>query len=604
MIASLGNQYTNLVNLLIQEKNSEGFWTGQLSSSALSTAVAIVALKINRNQDDEEQIKLGYNWLCTHINTDGGFGDTPESESNVSTSLLCYAAIFYCQPNMVDGNPVLKAIENFLETKKISLNEHNITSSILQFYGTDYTFSVPILSMLILCGVLPDEASNRIPQLPFELSLLPESWYRFFNLQVVSYAIPALIGVGIFIHTKRKSKVKFYRNRFVAPAIKKLTAIMPESGGFLEAIPLTGFVSMCLIASGKGNNEVVKNGISFLQKQQRTDGSWPIDTDLSTWVTTLSIKALGPQLNSVIGKDNIQQLKAHLHSIQYKTIHPFNGAKPGGWGWTNYSGSVPDADDTPGAILALLEMYEGTREEIGAIVNGCNWLVDLQNSDGGFPTFCKGWGRLPFDSSCADLTGHALLALFSSIEKSGNNIPFHLHRKFYRSALKAADFLQKHQATDGYWLPLWFGNQFTDDKKNPVYGTAKVCSYMEDCLLNSCVHGEIKERLMTMIESSQNFLLIQQNHDGSWGGKKGTTGSIEETALAICALAKSHKEPCIKGFEWLANEHESNGLQPSAIGLYFAALWYHEKMYPLIYYVEALRRFLNTGNSLLENLED
>ena len=33
-------------------------------------------------------------------------------------------------------------------------------------------------------------------------------------------------------------------------------------------------------------------GVGFLSTSMRDDGSWPIDTNLSTWVTTLSIGAL------------------------------------------------------------------------------------------------------------------------------------------------------------------------------------------------------------------------------------------------------------------------------------------------------------------------
>lgn len=597
----LNRQFQTLCSRLKEEQNDNGFWSGMLSSSALSTATAIVALKINGNTIDDEQINLGYNWLYANVNADGGFGDTPSSESNVSTSLICYAAVYYCQPLTNSKNNLLNAVENYLATKNITLNARDITSSVLKFYGKDYTFSVPILSMLIVCGVLPEEAVVRIPQLPFELSLLPASWYHFFNMQVVSYAIPALIGVGIFLHSKRQTRASLtglYRNRCVVPATNKLTTLIPESGGFLEAIPLTAFVCMCLTASGKDHKDVAGKGIEFLQKQQRHDGSWPIDTDLSTWVTTLSIKALGPQLKSVFCTENIQQLKTHLLAIQYKENHPFNGAKPGGWGWTNFSGSVPDADDTPGAILALLEMYEGKQEETDAVITGCRWLVDLQNSDGGFPTFCKGWGHLPFDSSCADLTGHALLAMIRSIEKLGNKISSHLHRMIYRSAVKAAGYLHKYQAPDGNWLPLWFGNQLTDDKKNPVYGTAKVCIYLEDCLLNECVQGDLRKNLLKMISSAEYYLFMQQNDDGSWGGKKGIMGSIEETALGISALVKTNREACIKGFEWLANKEKQKNLGPSPIGLYFAALWYDEKMYPLVYYVEALRRFLFSDDNI------
>ena len=34
-------------------------------------------------------------------------------------------------------------------------------------------------------------------------------------------------------------------------------------------------------------------------------------------------------------------------------VHPLTGAEPGGWGWTDLSGAVPDADDTAAALLAL-----------------------------------------------------------------------------------------------------------------------------------------------------------------------------------------------------------------------------------------------------------
>jgi squalene-hopene/tetraprenyl-beta-curcumene cyclase len=584
-----------LTDILIKEQNEEGFWTGKLSSSALSTATSVVAIKINGNPGDESLVQSGLNWLYLNINSDGGFGDTPESESNVSTSLLSYAAICYCSNNDQIGSGKLKKIEKYLEAKGITLNSHNITASILEFYGSDYTFSVPILSMLSICGVIGDDTIKNIPRLPFELSLLPSTYYRFFNLQVVSYAIPALIGVGIYIHTKRKSGYSIgnlYRDSCIRPAIKKLISIMPVSGGFLEAIPLTAFVSMCLTASNNDNNEVIKKGISFLKNQQRTDGSWPIDTDLSTWVTTLSIKALGPELKSVLPEGKLQRVKKHLLSIQYKEKHPFNGAKPGGWGWTNFSGSVPDADDTPGAILALLEMYQGSSEEVSALINGCTWLADLQNTDGGFPAFCKGWGRLPFDSSSADLTGHALLALIGTIDVLKKELPVQSKKKLNRSVTKAIGFLKKHQADDGHWVPLWFGNQLKGDKKNPVYGTAKVCTYLIDCLKYESIDTDQRAYVEVMIRLSQNYLLAQQNPDGSWGGEKDIPGTIEETALAISALAKDHADYCLKGFEWLKENSVDDKFKSAPIGLYFAMLWYDEKMYPLTSCIEALRRYI------------
>jgi hypothetical protein len=95
-----------------------------------------------------------------------------------------------------------------------------------------------------------------------------------------------------------------------------------------------------------------------------------------------------------------------------------------------------------------------------------------------------------------------------------------------------------------------------------------------------------------MLTSAQNYLLLQQNEDGSWGGYNGIIGTIEETSLAICALAKKDSEACMKGFNWLEKEYNLKGLKSSPIGLYFATLWYDEKLYPLAFYLEALGRGL------------
>lgn len=589
---SLRSKYEELCERLIEERNKNGFWTGELSVSALSTAVAIVALKINGKVEDIPSIEKGFTWLCENINSDGGYGDTRDSLSNVSTTLLCYAALNFCSGSG-NGDEQIASMEKWLSGKGITTDPAFITKTVLKFYGKDYTFSIPILSMLVVCGVIPPAAARQIPTLPFELTLLPSSLYRFFNMRVVSYALPALIGVGIFLHRQNKLYGYFsgnFREKFVKPAIRKLDSLLPESGGFLEATPLTGFVAMCLISSGETGNNTVSKGIGFLRSQQREDGGWPIDTDLSTWVTTLSIKALGKDVFNVLGEKQVNILRDHLIKLQYNYVHPFNGAKPGGWGWTNYSGSVPDADDTPGAILALLELYSGTEAEINAILQGCRWLMDIQNSDGGMPTFCKGWGRLPFDKSCADLTGHAVLSIVKSLTVLKDHINPSMSASLKRTVFKAVNYLEKHQSVDGAWLPLWFGNQLTADMTNPVYGTAKVSTYLSDCL-NLDIDPSLRKKIEEMVTKAEKFLLSQQNADGSWGGSYEIAGTIEETSLAICALAKSHQPECISGLRWMDSQEK---ITAAPIGLYFALLWYDEKLYPLIYYTEALRRMRDT----------
>ncbi len=592
-------KFNQLSGLLQSSMNKKGFWEGELSSSALATAVSVVALGMGDPVQSRELIARGITWLAGTINQDGGFGDTPCSYSNVSTTLLCYAAFIRCARENIDSPALLLRMEHYLLSQGVDVKSEDIVGSILGYYGKDYTFSLPILSMLVVCDVLGKMALKEIPQLPFELALLPSSIYRFFNLQVVSYAIPALVAVGIYLFKQKPGPnpvAMFVREKAIRPALQKLEKMMPESGGFLEAIPLTAFVSMCLVRSGHADHTVVDKGMGFLRRLQRSDGSWPIDTDLANWVTTLSIKALGPRISGVMTENERDRLRSYLLDSQYKSPHQFNNARPGGWGWTSFTGSVPDADDTAGAILALLTLESDGRRVKTAVFSGCNWLCGLQNRDGGIPTFCKGWGRLSFDASCADLTGHALLALMRAIETYGlYSVSVHDKkeiRKLKNHRNKALRFLRMAQRPDGYWLPLWFGNQHTADKTNPVYGTARVMCYLMDALSCNGLDSTTRHHIEHLILKAKYYLLSQQNDDGSWGAEKGVSGSIEETAMAVSALVLTEPLPSMQGLMWLERECNDNGLVAKPIGLYFASLWYHEKMYPLVYYLEALRKTL------------
>jgi prenyltransferase beta subunit len=580
-------QFSELSTLLLQKRNPAGYWEGRLSSSALGVAVAITALHFYDAKGNASEISIGLNWLETNINVDGGFGDSPESISNVSTSLLCFAAVKACSTK----DALLLKIGNYLRSQNIDVSSEKLISSILDFYKTDRTFSVPILSMCALCNVPGKEAFDSIPQLPFEFSLLPRSFYSALNLSVVSYAIPALIAVGIAIFRFKKKKnplMRWIREASVNKSLALLRKIQPESGGYLEAIPLTAFVCLCLIESGYRDLDVVRDGINFLKRTQREDGSWPIDIDLSTWVTSLAIKSIKNQAD-ILTLDDKQKLTHHFLAIQNKTIHPFNGTQPGGWGWTSHSGSVPDGDDTPGTILALLALNQEYPEIVRkAVFSGVGWLNQLQNNDGGFPTFSRGWGKLPFDQSCSDLTGHAILAMAKTAHVFGDSLSRKQYSAIKKSLVKAIIYLERQQHQYGYWLPLWFGNQHSADHTNPVYGTVRVVSYLNDAL-NTDFGKEYSVILKLMIERGCRYLVSVQNLDGSWGGAKEIPGSIEETSLAVTALYRNgFQEECASGLKWLAEKTKSDGLIAAPIGLYFASLWYSEELYPLTAYLECL----------------
>ena len=131
------------------------------------------------------------------------------------------------------------------------------------------------------------------------------------RLHVVSYALPALIGIGQCIHHHKKPwnpLTRVLRALSRKRSLRVLETIQPSSGGFLEAIPLTSFVTLSLAACGVANGPVAQSAVHFIVKSVRPDGSWAIDSNLATWVTTLSVNALATagELDRLDKKDELR----------------------------------------------------------------------------------------------------------------------------------------------------------------------------------------------------------------------------------------------------------------------------------------------------------
>jgi squalene-hopene/tetraprenyl-beta-curcumene cyclase len=363
---------------------------------------------------------------------------------------------------------------------------------------------------------------------------------------------------------------------FISKALRVLERIQPAHGGFLEAAPLTAFVAGCMAGAGYANHPATQQAVRFLADTVREDGAWAIDTDLAGWVTALSVRALGNKI------ENREQLSLVIRQNAFKTRHPFTGAKEGGWGWSDLQGAVPDADDTSGALVALHILQHG--KNCSEVEKGVEWLLDLQNRDGGIPTFCKGWGKLPFDRSSPDITAHAFLAF----ELWRDVLPGILRNKVDTSMKRMLLWMKKAQRHDGSWIPLWFGDQDTKDELSPVYGTAVSVEY-----LNISSNPLAKE----LAAKGAAYLVSVQNADNGWGGAKGVCSKITLTAKAVSALASfstQHREALEKGIKYIQTAYQSGELEKrEPIGLYFARLWYSEELYNIIFVLNALQNTLS-----------
>jgi squalene-hopene/tetraprenyl-beta-curcumene cyclase len=540
-------------------------WRGNLSSSAISTSVSIFALHKIDAERYNDHIERGKEWLLHTMQSDGSWGDSVESPSNMTATLLTYTSLY-----ALGAAP--KQTEEYLKKRFGGIDDEHLVRGVLDYYGKDLTFSVPILVMCALAGIVKDW--NRIPPFPFELTILPQRFFRFLQLPVVSYAIPALIAVGI-VRFRRGRQTIFspLREAFVPKCMRVLTSLQPEDGGFLEAAPLTAFVSMCLSEAGFRDHAVTQRCADFLVDTVRADGSWPIDTDLAAWVTATAVRALGDDV------EERELLASTIRHNAFKQKHYFTGAPAGGWGWSDLSGAAPDGDDTSAALVALHTLLRG--KYCDEVRGGVEWLMSLQNNDGGMPTFCKGWGKLPFDRSSADISAHALLAM----ELWMTSLPEDLQRRCQKSISRLIAWMERHQAADGSWMPLWFGDQDAENELSPVYGTATAVEYL--------THSS-NPATRPLIAKGIEYLLSAQNEDGGWGGAKGVRSKVTLTSRALSAVASVENpdmESIERGFDYLHEMWQAdNFYREEPIGLYFARLWYSEQMYNMVFTLIALKK--------------
>jgi squalene-hopene/tetraprenyl-beta-curcumene cyclase len=115
-----------------------------------------------------------------------------------------------------------------------------------------------------------------------------------------------------------------------------------------------------------------------------------------------------------------------------------------GWYFEYHNAWYPDVDDT--AMVAMALKRAGGQANADAAKRGVEWLLAMQNDDGGWAAFDKTTHRqileyIPFadhnamqDPSCPDITGRVLECL-----------SWHGYRLNHPTVRKAVDYIRKHQ---------------------------------------------------------------------------------------------------------------------------------------------------------------
>ena len=129
---------------LLAARVEAGHWEGRLAASALSTATAISALCMLRSEcgdytsEYNHLVDAGLRWLLSQQNADGGWGDTDQSYSNISTTMLVEAAL-----NLAG---VADRYESEIKRAQKYIASKGGVTGLRKRYGKDKTFAIPILT--------------------------------------------------------------------------------------------------------------------------------------------------------------------------------------------------------------------------------------------------------------------------------------------------------------------------------------------------------------------------------------------------------------------------------------------------------------------------
>lgn len=448
---------------LLAESSPIGHWTGANPSSSYATAAAICALATverhaptveGRLADEQRECQLSQlimksvRSLARRQNADGGWSDEPGGQSQLPVTMLVRAAFgLTCVPADIPG---------LLEKCDAYIRSHGCHRALRAGDDKNLKRAAPIMAACALAGLT---SWRRVPSLPFERLCLPETLWKSLPLGVSSDALPVLIAVGQarWHHRKTFNPLRRY---FCSAALHKtsrlLNAWQSADGSFAGDVATTSFVVMSLASVEPGDQDLVRRGVEFLLRTVKSDGSWPAFGDQSVLSTA---RALGA---TAAAGEEMPETAALSWLIDRQQQHALlTGTPAGGWAASDSSAALAETTVTAEAVAALAAWSKA-----GLLVDarlrdsaarGLTWLLETQNTDGGWPARLRGWHTQTSDHSAAPSTAAALRALgaWHAILADGAFSWIGSLAALEVNMIAAIDrglvFLTSYQSPAGYW---------------------------------------------------------------------------------------------------------------------------------------------------------
>lgn len=477
------NEIQRMVDMIRHDQAADGSWKYPFDTG-ISTDCYMIILLRTLGIHEENLIKGLTERILSKQGKDGGwklFYD--EEQVNVSATTEAYSALLYSEYYQ-EEDPRLLAAKNIILANGGIQKCHMFTKFMLAMTGhvkwPDF-FPLPIefillpqhfpvhlfhLSVfgranLIPLMILADKKfqlkTEQSPNLSaivdrdsFEIRDIGE-WQDLFSL--IQKGVQSLIEFSDHLHKQAVEKAKEY-----------MIARIEGDGTFSSYFSATFLMIFALLSLGyKKTDPRILRAVNGLKEMKCEINNLPHMqyTTAGVWNTSLLNTALlqaGVPVSDLMIVKAFQYLQQRQH-VKYGdwAIHN-RGGRPGGWGFSHINTFVPDVDDTTAVLRSLSYPAAGNQVDYPSWQRGIDWILTMQNKDGGWPAFERqmdnklltmlpidGAAHLIADPSTPDLTGRTLEFLGRY-----TNIP-----RFHQSMNAGINWLINHQEDDGSWYGRW-----------------------------------------------------------------------------------------------------------------------------------------------------
>lgn len=530
-------------------QNSDGHWRGELEGDSILASEYILMKWILRQEDDSRLPRI-LRRLRRQQRPDGGWGQFPGSGIDVSATVKAYVCLMLdgddkCAPHMQRAQEIIRAHGGAERTNSFS----NFYLACLGLISWDAcpaiapemvwqprwspfhldnvsAWSRTMILPLAICSALRP-VRHLSEALTIDHLFLDRSYTTKLNRSFDPFP---LTWNNVFLLTDRalKSLEAADANPLRQAAIRAATdwvlqrADPKHTAGLGAIFPPMVYIQIALDALGFAPSHPLR------QQTQRDLDDFIIDDPASdciriepcfspVWDTGIALYALtdcGFSLNNdpdgriARACDWLRGKQVSLKGDWSQTLD----VPSAGWAFEYRNDWYPDSDDT--AMVAMALRRCGGKENLSAAGRGVNWMLAMQNDDGGWAAFDRTRDRpileaVPFadhnaiqDPSCPDITGRVLECL------SWHGLD--IRRPEVRHAVR---FIHARQDPAGCWFGRWGVNY--------IYGTWQVVCGLQR------IGCDISQ---PWIRKAGAWLKSVQKEDGSFGES-----------------ANSYQDPALKG---------------------------------------------------------